>query len=512
MEEWKPQKKEWFIMISLSIISFMVAIDATVLVTVLPQIALSIHGTSIDAFWAGTSYLLSSAVFQPVIASISTFFGRQQLLLVSLTLFTLGTVLCTAANDFTVMLVGRSIQGIGGGGVITLSQVIFCDIVPLRLRPKYFAMVLLSWSVGTIIGPIVGGAFVERTTWRWVFIINFPFCVLGFVLAVFFVRLNSVAKLTLSQKLRQTDWIGAVLFVGGTTSFLVGLSWGGVQFKWVSVQTLAPVIIGLVGVVVFVAWQVWIKSRSLLPMSIFYCPSAIAAFYCALANGLLLFSALYYIPFYCMSVRRSGSTRAAVDILPGLVLMVPGSIVVAVLTTRLGRWRWAIWSGWALTILGIGLLLLLDLHTSYAVLAVILAVFGIGSGMVLTSVNVGIQAISKVEDCAMAASMYGFFRSLGMPLGVALSGTTFTNAMKSKLSSFGLPDEIAHDSERYIYVLQTMALDDLRRTAILESYLHGFRAVFILMTGVAGSALAASLFIKRFSMEKRLADNRFSVR
>lgn len=186
------------------------------------------------------------------------------------------------------MLVGRSIQGIGGGGIITLSQVIFCDIVPLRLRPKYFAMVLLSWSIGTIIGPVVGGVFVQRTTWRWVFIINFPFCVLGFVLAIFFVRLNAVAKLTLGQKLKQTDWIGAVLFLGGTTSFLVGLSWGGVQYTWASAQTLAPIIIGLACVVVFVGWQIWIKPRSLLPMSIFYCPSAIAAFYCALANGLLV--------------------------------------------------------------------------------------------------------------------------------------------------------------------------------------------------------------------------------
>jgi MFS family permease len=229
-------------------------------------------------------------------------------------------------------------------------------------------------------------------------------------------------------------------------------------------------------------------------------------------NVTQLFSALYYIPFYCMSVRASSSTRAGVDILPGLVLMVPGSIVVAALTTRFGRWRWAIWSGWVITILGMGLLLILDLHTSYAVLAVILAVFGIGSGMVLTSVNVGIQAISKVEDCAMAASMYGFFRSLGMPLGVALSGTIFQNAMKSKLSSYGLPDDIAHDSERYIYVLRAMALDDPKRTALLESYLSGFRGVFVLMTCVGASALAASLLIKKFDMNKKLADNRFSAR
>lgn len=186
------------------------------------------------------------------------------------------------------MLVGRSIQGIGGGGIITLSQVIFCDIVPLRLRPKYFAIVLGAWAVGTIIGPVVGGAFVQHSTWRWCFYINFPFCALGFVLAFVFVRLNAVAELTLAEKLKRTDWVGAALFLGSTTVFLIGLSWGGVQYTWTSAQTLAPLLVGLAGIAVFVAWQFWTRPRSLLPMSIFWCPSAIFAFYCALVNGIVV--------------------------------------------------------------------------------------------------------------------------------------------------------------------------------------------------------------------------------
>jgi len=81
--------------------------------------------------------------------------------------FTVGTILCSVARNFTVLLTGRSVQGIGGGGIITITQVIFCDIVPLRQRPKYFAMVLGSWSIGSIIGPVVGGALVENASWRW---------------------------------------------------------------------------------------------------------------------------------------------------------------------------------------------------------------------------------------------------------------------------------------------------------------------------------------------------------
>jgi fucose permease len=122
-----------------------------------------------------------------------------------------------------------------------------------------------------------------------------------------------------------------------------------------------------------------------------------------------------------MSVRGKSSTDAGKDALPAMCLLIPGSIIVSILTSRLGRFRWAIWGGWFVTTLGCGLLLLLGVSSSMKVLYAVLAVFGIGTGMVLTSVNVGIQAISKPEDCAMAASMYGFFRSLGMPIGVAVS-------------------------------------------------------------------------------------------
>jgi fucose permease len=122
-----------------------------------------------------------------------------------------------------------------------------------------------------------------------------------------------------------------------------------------------------------------------------------------------------------MSVRGKSSTEAGKDTLPAMCLLIPGSIIVSVVTSRLGRFRWAIWGGWFVTTLGSGLLLLLSPSSSMAVFYAVLAVFGIGTGMVLTGVNVGIQAISKPEDCSMAASMYGFFRSLGMPIGVAVS-------------------------------------------------------------------------------------------
>ena len=254
------------------------------------MIAQKLNGTAAEAFWTGTSYLLTSAIFQPVIASISAVFGRQQLLITSLLFFTIGTILCSVADNFTTLLGGRCIQGIGGGGIVTLTQVIFCDIVPLRQRPKYFSMVLGCWSIGSIVGPVVGGKLVESTSWRWAFHINYPFCAIGFVVAIFFVQLDAVAKLTLQEKLKRVDWLGAVLFVGSMTSLLIGISWGGIQHPWDSSATLAPIIVGLVGTVVFVFWEFYRKDHTLLPLAVFGSWSAIAAFYNSLVNGLLVSS------------------------------------------------------------------------------------------------------------------------------------------------------------------------------------------------------------------------------
>lgn len=121
---------------------------------------------------------------------------------------------------------------------------------------------------------------------------------------------------------------------------------------------------------------------------------------------------------------------AGVNVLPAVCLLVPGSIIVSLLTARFGRFRWAIWTGWSITTFACGLMILFNIHTHTAVLRVVTAIFGIGTGMVLTGVNVGIQAISKEEDSAMAASMYGFFRSLGMPLGVAVSPPTTAHLVR----------------------------------------------------------------------------------
>jgi MFS family permease len=223
-----------------------------------------------------------------VIASVWQHLGPQQLLIASIASFAFGTAFCALAHDVAVMLVGHCVQGLGGGGVVAITQVVFSDLVPLRERPKYFSVVLGSWATGSIVGPMVGGALVERASWRWCFHVNFPFCAISFVAACVFIRPGRASTAPLAQKLGQVDWAGAVLFVASLTSFLVGLSWGGVQHPWTSPATKAPIAAGMVGVALFLGWQVYRGENSLLPLTLFRSVSSVAAFYGALVNGLVV--------------------------------------------------------------------------------------------------------------------------------------------------------------------------------------------------------------------------------
>ncbi|KAI8206646.1 hypothetical protein K4K52_002993 [Colletotrichum sp. SAR 10_76] len=324
-----------------------------------------------------------------------------------------------------------------------------------------------------------------------------------------FVRL-STDKASFASKLLRVDGIGGLLFIGGMTSFLIGISWAGVQFPWSSAATIAPIIVGAVAVSACLFWEKYGATEPFFRPSLFYSWSAVAVYFGAFCQGFLLFCGLYYIPFYFISVRFVTPTQSGLNLFPVTCLLLPGSIVVSVLTSRLGRFRWAIWSGWALATVGCGLLVLLDENTTTALWAIYFASFGIGNGMVLTSVNVGTQAISRIEDCGRAACMYAFMRTLGMSVGVAVGGTTFQNVMVNRLRDLGLPETIAQNAEAFATELAGMAPWDPVRLGALSAYVKGFQGVFWVMAATAASGFITSLVIRKHSMDKTL-ESRFTL-
>ena len=185
------------------------------------------------------------------------------------------------------MLAGRSIQGIGGGGTLALGLVIITDIVPLRQRPKYYGIIQLAWAIGTVSGPVTGGAFAEHSTWRWAFYINFPMCAAGLLMVPWVIRLHA-KRASFKERLLQTDWVGAALFISSSCSFLIGITWGGNMYAWDSAQTVVPIVLGVLGMTATLLWERYGASKPFIRIWLFSNHAAMAAYACAVLQGLMV--------------------------------------------------------------------------------------------------------------------------------------------------------------------------------------------------------------------------------
>ncbi|KAK9425390.1 putative Major facilitator superfamily domain-containing protein [Seiridium unicorne] len=476
-EEWKPSGHELLIIITLGVVNLLVALDASIIVTSLGAMVTDLKADTTAGFWIGTSYLLVNAVTMPVIASVSEIFGRPACLEFALFCFTVGTIFCCTATSIPLMLVGRCIQGIGGGGVHVLSGVIMTDLVPLRYRPKWYGAVLGAWALGTCIGPLIGGAIAEHTTWRWVFYLMFPICAYGLVAVPLLLTIKPREE-SLGEKLLRVD----------------------------CAATIAPLVLGLIGLGATLVWEFKFAKEPIFKRELFHNTSSTITYICGGAQGFLMWGSFYYFPFYFLSVMQTSTITAGVNLLPSALITVPGSIITGRLVTRYNNYRYFIWVGWAVATLNTILAVLWKfVNVTTAVWVVTFIIFGLGQGMILNSQQFATQAMCRPGDEGHAASMYLFLRQFGAAIGVGVGGSVFQNVMAIKLDWEGLDTQIANEAESYVLVLHSMPDGDPTKEKFLDAYRYGFGGVFDVYLGVAAVALILSLvFIKHYSLDREI--------
>ncbi|KAH8811638.1 major facilitator superfamily-domain-containing protein [Xylogone sp. PMI_703] len=513
IDEEAPPKRNWRFYGTfgcLALLNFVCAIDATILSVSLPTVAAALGATAIEAFWCGTSFLLCSTVFQPTWAALSHIFGRKSVILCALLLFTVGTILACVANKVTVLLVGRCIQGIGGGGLVSLTYVVLADLVTLRERGKWMALISLQWAIGTIVGPVIGGLFAEKTTWRWIFWFNLPFCVIGGGFIPICLRLTTKEGSTL-VKLKAFDWVSSFLFVASATAFIIPVTWGGIQYDWSSWRTLVPLFLGVAGLLGFVLYSSYIPADPLIRRSLFQSPTSLTAYLSTVMHGIILWSLLYYIPLYFEAVKNKSAIGAGVALFPATFTSAPAAIAVGIIITKTGRYRPSIWVGGLLTTAGMGMSIVLKETTNTATWAAMLLIVGIGTGMLFSAQGFACQAPVSNNDLPFAGAMYSFFRALGQTLGVAISGVIFQNTFKQNI--LGTPfsayaDTWAKDASGLVEVLKTwsnVGEQGAMKVSVIHAYVDGLRAVHIAMTALSAVGLVSSLtWIKEISLDREL--------
>lgn len=347
-----------------------------------------------------------------------------------------------------------------------------------------------------------GGGFAQNVSWRWIFWINLPFLGIGTILVTLFLKLN-VKHGSFISKLREIDFVGMTLFLASTTGFLVPVTWGGVQYPWDSWRTLVPLILCGIGMIGFVMHQEYVAKNPLIRTAVFKSTSAAILFFSTIVHGIILWAILYYMPLYYQAVKGYSPILTGIALFPWTFTVAPASIATGIAIAVTGHYRWANRAGWALTTLGMGLLLLLKVHTTTVSWVFLQLVGGVGTGMLFAGMALAVQASAVPKDQAYAANMFSFFRAFGQTLGVAIGGVIFQNQMRRKMLTYPLladmASEYSKDAAGLVEIIKEMPAG-FSKEQLKESYTEALRYIWIVMLVLSALALISSWFIKPYDM------------
>lgn len=326
---------------------------------------------------------------------------------------------------------------------------------------------------------------------------------------MFFFQLETPSG-TLKSKLARIDYFGTALFIASTSSFLIPLTWGGVMFPWSSWHTLIPLILGLAGLAGFTIYSP-MAPNPMIPHSVFSNRSATIAFLTSSLQGLILWAALYYLPLYYQAVREFGPVLTGVALFPQTFTVAPSAIACGFIVTITGRYRWGLWVGWSLSIVGIGILTLLSPATSTAGWILLNIPSGLGVGFLTAAIVCTVQASATNQNLTVAVAMVVFFRAFGQAVGIAIGGVIFQNRMRHELLKYpewrSEAGVLSQDAAALVTVIKGM--DDTSgvdgpKYHMKQAYTDSLRVIWVFMAGVAGVGLALSLFVKKYDLNRAL--------
>ncbi|KAG7096321.1 hypothetical protein E1B28_003766 [Marasmius oreades] len=478
---------------------FLSAFELSAVSTALPTIVHSIPGyRAQDFIWLGSAYSLAATAFLPLSGALAQVFGRRPVVLGSLALFTLGSALCGAAKVEAHILAGRAIQGVGGGGIHSMSYIVLADLVPLQKRGKYNAFIGLTWSFASVLGPVLGGLLAQKGAWRWLFYLNIPACAIVALLVIRYLNLKT-PKESLLSNLRRLDFVGNLVVVGSTTACVLALAWAGSSFSWHSVQVLAPLCLGLIGLIAFFAYEAVYAKHPMVPSLLWSNRTSISGYIQTFVLQVTLLCLIYYLPVYFQACKLASPVKSGLDLFGLALTIAPVSIVVGLSVAKFRCYRPQIWVGWSIMILSMGLLSTVK-ETSDIWLSIgYTNILGAGIGTVYTTSVFPVLAPLPVSANAQALSLVMFLRLFGQVWGITIGGVILQNGLADLPAEVVavLPPggDIAYGS---IAVLPTMPL--VLQAEVRSLFASSLSTLWQVMAGLSGIGLLSSLMMKAVPM------------
>ncbi|KAF2151851.1 putative major facilitator superfamily transporter [Myriangium duriaei CBS 260.36] len=428
--EQEPASKRAIVMLALCMAVFLAALDVTIITTAIPTIVEQFKSPS-GYTWIGSAFLLANAASVPTWGKVSEIFGRKPVLLTANVVFLVGSLVCALANSIGMLIAGRAVQGLGAGGLVILVNITIADLFSLRNRGAYYGIVGGVWAFSSAIGPIIGGAFTQRVSWRWCFYVNLPLDGAAFLIILFFLKLNT-PKTPLWDGLKAIDWLGSLLVVGGTLMFLFGLTYGGDSHPWNSAIVLCLIIFGVVTWAIFLVVEWKVAKYPVIPISIFKTRSVAACYVCVFLHGFVFIASSYYLPLYFQACRNASPLISGVYLLPNCIALSIGSLGVGIFIRKTGRYIECMYLGFFFMTLGYGLLINLEANSSLAKVIIYQLIAGLGIGPLFQSPLIALQSHVKPRDIAPATATLGFIRQLSTSMSVVIGGVIYQNQMSTK--------------------------------------------------------------------------------
>ncbi|MFB7617609.1 MFS transporter [Kitasatospora sp. NPDC056181] len=481
----------WVPISALLLAMLLAALDQTIVSTALPTIVSDLGGLE-HLSWVVTAYMLASTAATPLWGKLGDMYGRKRFFQASIVIFLLGSVLCGIAQNMGELIAFRALQGLGGGGLMVLSQAIVGDLVSPRDRGKYQGLFGAVFGVTSVLGPLLGGLFVDNLSWRWVFYINLPIGVVALVV------IAAVLHGTEVKRRHRIDYLGTVLIASVATCLVLMTSLGGTTWEWNSWQIVGLGVLGLVLLVAFVLVE-RAAAEPVLPLRLFRSRTFSLVAVISFVVGFAMFGALTYLPTFLQVVMQVSPTMSGIHMLPMVLGMLVTSIGSGQIVARTGHYRIFPIAGTAVTTVGLLLLSRLDEHSSTFEMSCYFLVFGLGLGLVMQVLVLIVQNSVGYQDLGVATAGATFFRSIGASFGVSVFGTVFASGLNDRLQDAlagvplppGFSPGAVTSDPRVIAGLPTDVQD-----AIYHAYAESITRVFLYAVPVAVVAFVLSLFLR----------------